>query len=470
MQPSTPQSPGVRPPSTSRRPFSRRPSFSRLAGSLLAAAAALALACGYETEGRERDGEGGIPVVEAVAARSGTLPLEERLTGVVKAENQVAIRPQVSAPIVEVMVRNGEAVERGQPLVRLDDSTVREQQRQAEADHRLAQAAWAEEQAGVAELEALVTRTRALHAQELVSELELETQEAQLAGQRAAAAQAEARVEQAASTVAERRAALDRAIVRAPVDGHVGDRNAEVGMLAGTDSVLFLIGDLGSLRIEVPLTEGMLGYVEVGQPVRIEAPSLAAPIEGTLSRISPFLTENSFSTIGEIDVANRGDRLRPGMFVTVDILYGESEQATLLPTSTLWEDPETGEIGIYVAPEMGRIAVETDETVDQTIQPVAFRSIEVLAEGRATIGVRGVEAGEWVVTVGQHMIASRDEPGAVVRPTTWTRVLQLQGLQREDVLRGFLDKQQRLSRGVRDSDTRPLSGPPRRTAGSPSTF
>ncbi|HVS62478.1 MAG TPA: efflux RND transporter periplasmic adaptor subunit [Thermoanaerobaculia bacterium] len=433
--------------------------------------AALLLACGYESPDRERDDGGPTPIVEAVEARSGTLPLEERLTGVVKAENQVAIRPQVSAPIVEVMVRNGEAVRRGQPLVRLDDSTIQEQLRQAEADRRLTRAAWAEERARVAELVAQVTRTRALHAQELVSELELETQEAQLAARRAAAEQAEARVEQTEAVIAERQAALARTIVRAPVDGRVGDRDAEVGMLAGTDTMLFLIGDLDSLRIEVPLTERMLAYVEVGQRVRIEAPSIGpTPIEAALSRISPFLTENSFSTIGEIDVANRGDRLRPGMFVTVDILYGESEQATLLPTSTLWEDLTTGEFGIYIAPEMGTITMQTETTGSEALQPVAFRQIELVAEGRSTIGVRGVEPGDWVVTVGQHMIASREDPAVLVRPTTWTRVLELQELQREDVLRGFLEKQQRLMRGARDADNRPMSGPSGRTAGSSSTF
>jgi HlyD family secretion protein len=392
-------------------------------------------------------GEAPTPILEAVAARSGALPLEERLTGLVRAEGQVAIRPQIAGPVVAVLVRNGDAVERGQPLVRLDDTTVREQLRQAEADLRLARAAGAEELARVAELEALVTRTRRLHAAQLVSQLDLETQEAQLAAARAAADQAIARVEQAAAAVEERRAALDRAVVRAPMSGRVGGRNAEVGMMVGTDTVLFLLGNLDSLMIEIPLTERMLAYVEVGQPVRIVAPSLGpAELEGILSRISPFLAEGTFSTIGEIDVANRGGRLRPGMFVTVDVLYGESEVATLVPTSALWEDPLSGELGVYVAPEMGRVAVASEGGEGRVLQPVEFRTVEVLAEGRTAVGVRGISAGEWTVTVGQQMLASREDPTAVVRPTTWERVVELQELQREDVLRSFLEKQQRVMR------------------------
>ncbi|HVS16290.1 MAG TPA: efflux RND transporter periplasmic adaptor subunit [Thermoanaerobaculia bacterium] len=437
----------------------------------LAALALAAIACAGGSDGRGERDEAPTPILEAVEARAGGLPLEERLTGVVRAENQVAIRPQISGPVVEVLVRNGETVRRGQPLVRLEEATVREQMRQAEADLRLARAALDEERARVAERAAQVTRTRSLHAQDLVSELDLETQEAQLDAVRASAAQAEARVEQAAATLEERRAALDRAVVRAPVAGRVGQRNAEVGMLAGTDTVLFLLGNLDSLIIEIPLTEQMLGYVDVGQTVRIEAPTLGPTgIEAKLIRISPFLAEGTFSTIGEIDVANPDGRLRPGMFVTVDVLYGESEVATLVPTSALWEDPVSGDLGVYVAPEMGRVAVTSETGSGRATQPVEFRPVEVLAEGRSSVGVRGVSPGEWAITVGQQMLASREEPLAVVRPTTWERVVQLQELQREDVLRSFLEKQQRVTRepasGTQNSR---LSGPAP-AVGAPTTL
>jgi HlyD family secretion protein len=419
--------------------------FSKLARPLLFAA--VLTGCGQD--GEEAPREELAPAVEAVPARHGTLPLEERLNGVVKADNQVAVRAEIEAPILEVLVRNGEAVQRGQPLVRLNGDTLRDQLRQAEASVRLAQASAQQARAQVAEVQARVVRTRALAKEALVSEMQLETEEAQLAAAKAGAAQADAQVEQARATVQERRSALDRTVVRAPVAGRVGQRNAEVGMIAGSDDVLFLLGDMSDLVVEVPLTEQMLGYVRTGQPVRIGSPAFGGnPVSATITRISPFLEESSFSTVGEIDVANDAGRLRPGMFVTVDVLYGQSAQATLVPASAIWEDPRTGVRGIYVVGGVAgqAMAQSSSSEVPAEPRPVQLRPVEVIAEGRAQVGVRGVRPGEWVVIVGQNLLSGNESASARVRPTTWDRVLRLQGLQREDLLEAYMDKQQRLAR------------------------
>lgn len=388
------------------------------------------------------------PAVEAVPARRGTLPLEERMNGVVRADNQIAVRPEIEAPILAVLVRNGMAVEKGQPLVRLEGDALREQLRQAEANLELALAAGQEARARVAEVEAQVVRTRVLAREDLVSTMDLEMQEAQLNAARASGAQAAARVSQARATVEERRSALGKTVVRAPVAGLVGQRNAEVGMLVGPDDVLFVLGDVDDLVIEVPLTEEMLGYIRTGQPVRISSPALGRnAVSATLTRISPFLEAESFSTTGEIDVTNDQGRMRPGMFVTVDVLYGQSEQATLVPASALWEDPRTGVRGVFVADGRGLAEpAAAARKIPEEPRKVELRPVEVLAEGRATVGVRGVRPGEWVVIVGQHLLARDGEKAARVRPTTWERVLELQGLQREDLLQSFLDTQQEWAR------------------------
>lgn len=421
----------------------------------LAVLIALALvACGGADEVPRTAEEQPAPAVEAVPARLGSLPLEEQLSGVLKANNQVAIHPEISAPILEVYIRNGETVERGQALVRLDDQSYREQLRQSEANLRLAEARAAESRARVGELEALVSRTRKLAAENLVSELDLETREAQLSAARAGADQTIAQVEQARATVDERRSMLDRTVVRAPISGRVGQRDAEVGMLADSGSVLFILGDFDELVVEVPLTQGMLAEIEEGQPVEIHSPMLGdAPLRARLTRISPFLKESSFSTLGEIEITNPDGRLRPGMFVDVTLLYGESETATLVPTSALWEDPQTGLTSLFVVRGMDPAQIEL-ATLTETAYQVEKRTVEVIAEGRAAVGVRGVEEGEWVVTVGQNLLekTSRGEDSteegaaARVRAVTWERVLELQGLQRENLLTDFLAKQERLAR------------------------
>lgn len=426
------------------------------------------------------------PAVEVLQARAGGLPLEEELSGVVKARNQVAIRPEISGTVTSVLVRSGERVERGQPLVRLDAEGLQDQLRQAEAALRMAQASAAEARARVAEVNAQASRTRALHVEELVSEMELETQEAQLAAARAQAEQAEARVAEARAQVEERRTAAGKTTVRAPVAGRVGQREAEVGMVVDPSTTLFLVGDFDELIVEVPLTESMLAYVEEGTPVRIHAASLGdEPLAAAISRISPFLEAGSFSTTAEIDLSNPGGpggRLRPGMFVAVDVLYGQSERATLVPASALWEDPDTGDLGVYVMagePDLPA-EVRSGDAISADAHPFELRPVDVLADGEAMAGVRGLQPGAWVVTVGQQLLHDAaqgrgDGPGgrpgsrpgggddpegpvtppgggaggpvaARVRGADWDRVLELQRLQREDLLQSFLDKQRAVAR------------------------
>lgn len=400
-------------------------------GLLIPAFCAL-LACGGEAAEPEIDETAVVPAVEMVQARAGTLPLTEHVNGVVEARNQVAIQAEVGGRVVEVLVRSGEAVEHGQALVHIEASGLREQVQQTEAALRLAEAERAE-------LAATVVRSRALAEQGLVSELQLETEEAQLEA-------AEARVDQARATLEERRVEVGRAVVRAPVAGRVGRRDVEVGMLVDPSTVLFVLGDLDDLLIEVPLTEAMLAHVRTGQRVEISSPALEAPIEAALSRISPFLAADSFSTTGEIDLGNPGRRLQPGMFVGVDIHYGESETATLVPTSAVWQQPDSRVEGVFVVDLPADAAPPSGNSPpSERAFPVEFRPVDVVAEGSATVGVRDLEPGEWVVAVGQHLLARGGETTARVRRTSWERILELQSLQREAVLQGFLERQQRLA-------------------------
>ncbi len=445
----------------------------------------LAAGCGGDDDERPED-DRVPPAVEVLPARSGGLPLEEELNGVVRARNQVAIRPEIDAVVTDVLVRSGEAVEAGQPLVILDAEGLGDQLRQAEAGSREAAASAAEARAQVAEIEAQVSRTRALHAEGLMSDMELETQEAQLDAARARADQASAQVDAARAAVGERTTATSKTVVRSPISGRVGRRDAEIGMLVDPSTVLFLVGDFAELIVEVPLSEKMLGHVDPGTPVLIRSEALGTePLQAEISRISPFLEADSFSTTGEIDVDNPGGRLRPGMFVSVDVLYGRSEEATLVPASAIWEDPDSGELGVYVmqgegGPDALPAAVRNGESISEEVYVFDLRPIELQAEGEASAGVIGVQPGEWVVTVGQHMLYDASQgrggngpggPGgrggrggggeraadadgeelpagpltARVRGASWNDVLSLQRLQREDLLEGFLAKQRALA-------------------------
>jgi multidrug efflux pump subunit AcrA (membrane-fusion protein) len=220
----------------------------------------------------------------------------------------------------------------------------------------------------------------------------------------------------------------------------------------------------------------MVGRIEEGQRVEIQAETLPdTVIIAEVSRISPFLRVGSFSAEAEIDVPNAGGLLIAGMFVTVDVYYGESEQATLVPKAALYESSATGRRGVFVAPSLGLETQPIRPTGDDGRAPLTpptpmrFQPIEVVAEGGQLVGVRGIEAGDWVVVVGQHLLDAEQGEArrtARVRPITWERIIELQGLQREDLLRRFMEKQQRLARERADSIERAAqSNGPDRTQG-----
>ncbi|MCA9743811.1 MAG: efflux RND transporter periplasmic adaptor subunit [Deferribacteres bacterium] len=388
-----------------------------------------------------------IPAVEAVQTRSGALPLVERLSGVVKAKNQVEIYPEINAVITAVYVQNGDVVKKGDPLVQLRDKEFRERLRQARASYQIATAQVRQAEAQLNEVRGELERVKALSEKGLSSDSELEAIQSQAISAEASLELAKARVDQAQATMDEREETLSQTTIRAPLAGTVGNRNAEVGMLVSSGAQLFTLGQLDSMRIEVVLTDRMLNYIEEGQRSDIQLGDTPTGIlSAPLTRISPFLNPVSHSTIAEIDLANSDNSLKPGMFVPVDVYYGESERATLVPLSALYENPMTGGTGIYVCEGTLSAQEASSGTGQEAIAlteplPFKFVPVEILARGRMEAGVRGVQEGDWVITLGQDLLAGAAGQ-ARVRPVNWNWIQQLQQLQRQDLLKDIMKQQQ----------------------------
>lgn len=423
-------------------------------GATLAALTPLLAGCGDGEASPARWGERGsapIPAVEVVEARYDALPLRERLTGTIRGAGQVAIYPETSGLITEVHVDDGTVVAEGEPLVRIRSESVRSQLEQAEASLAVARAEARAAEARLAELESQLRRTRLLAEDSLVSRETLETQQTETEAARAAVAQAEAGVRSAEAVVRERREGVARTVVRAPIGGVVGQRNAEVGMIADGQTPLFTIGRLDRMRVEVPIAQDLIGRLVTGQraEIRTDANPEAA-IEAEVSRLSPFLAEGSFSAEAEIDIDNPAGRLIPGMFVTVDVYYGETDSTTVVPVSALYDDAATARTGVYLAagPDSGVMTVSDDGKSDLS-EPVETRfvPVEVIAEGRQTAGITGVRPGEYVVVIGHSLLARETEeaPLARIRASSWDRILRLQARQGPELLQELMEEQQRMA-------------------------
>jgi HlyD family secretion protein len=420
----------------------------RIAG---AAAALLLAACYPSADDDSSSNEQTIPAVEAVQVRQGTLPLEERLAGSVVSRNQTEIYAEVSGRIVEVLANDGDRVDAGAPLVRLRATEFEEQLLQAEAGLRVADARVKQAEANSTRAQAALKRMETIVERNLGSAAELEGAQAEALSAEAELLLMQAERQQAASLVQERRSALGETTIRAPITGIVGGRDAEIGQLATTSTPLFVIGDPASMRVTITLTQRMLGYIETGTPVNVTSDAAPEqPISAKISRISPFLHPVTRTTNAEIDVEEHGALLRPGMFVSVDVLYGESEVAALVPNNAIYTDASQGREGVWLARvdeanaplEPGSGTAPRSELDPSGPVAVEFFPVEVIARGRLAAAVDGVQPGQWVVTVG-HELLSRNETGkAVIQPTPWEHIMRLQQMQTRDLLDLIRSKQE----------------------------
>jgi HlyD family secretion protein len=398
-----------------------------------------------------------IPAVEAVQVIRGTLPLEERLAGSVRARNQTEIYAENAAPLVEVLANDGDVVAAGTPLARLRATEFEERVRQAVSARQVAEARVKQAEAALTRAEAALRRMQAMSDRDLASAADLETAQAEAASADANLALVRAELEQAASLLQERRNELDETIIRAPIDGVVGGRNAEVGRLVNTSEPLFVIGDIEQMRVSVTLTQRMLGYIDTGTSVNIF--SDAAPddaIRASITRISPFLHPVTRTTEAEIEVKEHDGLLRPGMFVTVDVLHGESRLAALVPNSAIYRHPRDGREGVYATSLLGSDDEGPDNpnrramaSLESGLEPtgpltVDIVPVRVVARGRLSSAIDGIEPGEWVVTLGHHLLSSSDSGQAVIQPTPWDHIMRLQQMQTRDLLNVIRARQDAL--------------------------
>jgi RND family efflux transporter MFP subunit len=358
----------------------------------------------------------------------------------------------VSGPVIEVLAQNGDQVDKGQVLVRIQALGARAQLSQAVSGVTAAQAQLQQMRARAQELQAEYQRNRELGSRGLVPVNTVESLKSQAEAATAAAESAAAQLKVARANVSEQQDLQTQTTVRAPISGRVGQRNVEVGMRVDTQSPLFIIGRLENMRVEVPVAQEVMTRLKPGQRVELQLGGSAAPIEAAVSRISPFLEAGSFSAEVEIDVPNTAGTLVPGMFVTVDIYYGESEATTLVPASALYEEPSSGVRGVFVASappaELPAAGAWKDGAMLPAPVPVPFRQVDVVAAAAQTVGVSGLKPGEWVVVIGQHLLAAQAgrsaNPEARLRQMSWEKILELQHLQREDLLEEYLKRQPRL--------------------------
>jgi membrane fusion protein, multidrug efflux system len=239
--------------------------------------AALLSACG---KGPDKDAakEAATPLLvsegDLITLRSNNMSSGPSITGSVEPERRADLRAEVPAVVVAVLKENGDPVKRGDLLVRLDQTSIRDSLNSAQASMNAAAQAF--DQA-----ERQYQRMVTLRQTNVVSTQQLEDVEI-----RRNSAQSER--EAARSRVVTARQQLERTEVRAPFDGIVSDRKVSAGDTTQVGKELLKVIDPSSLRFEGLISADNIGEVEVGQAVWFRIHGFGErDFTGKVTRVNP---------------------------------------------------------------------------------------------------------------------------------------------------------------------------------------
>ncbi len=258
--------------------------------------------------------------------QSNALTTGPSITGSVQPERRADLRAEVQAVVVQLLKENGEPVQRGDLIVRLDDTAIRESLNSAEASTRSASRAY--EQA-----DKQLQRIKQLRASGLVSAKDLEDAESRWNT-------AQSDLEVAKTQVAVARQQLERTKVRAPFDGIVADRQVSAGDTVQIGRELVKVIDPTSMRFEGLVSAETIGEIEVGQQVVFRVHGYAQQeFTGHITRVNP--AANITTRQVEVLVAFSDPKEEPklgGLYAEGRVETGSSAALTLPATALVQEN------------------------------------------------------------------------------------------------------------------------------------
>ena len=338
---------------------------------VVVAGVALAGACKKSKAGAAGGFGGGGPMglpVEVAVAHMDTVRDEIAATGQIEAMQSIDLRPEVDGRIVEILIREGQEVDKDTPLFKVDDAQLRAQVAQLEAQRDLAQQALA--------------RAKELAQQNASSAADLE--------------QAEATARSAQAQYDLQRIRLERTTVRAPFAGVVGQRYVSLGDYVTNTTRLASLHTVNPQRATFQVPERFARQLRPGQRVTFRVAAIPGrDFTGEVDFVDPVVQLPGRTILVKARVPNPERLLQPGMFIEAHLVTAVRPKAVVIPE-------------------------------DAVVPAEGANSVWVVADGKAQrrqvgLGVRtpgfvevtsGVTVGEQVVVGGLELLA----PGAPVTP------------------------------------------------------
>jgi RND family efflux transporter MFP subunit len=313
-------------------------------------------------------------------------------TGYVVAQRKASVASKATGRLEWLGVMEGSRVKQGEVIARLESRDVGATREQASASVKVATANFEQAQAEARDAEQNLQRTRDLASKKFISESALDIAVARVDKARAAARSAEAAIAVAQANLKAAEVAIDQTLIRAPFDGVVLTKNANVGdnitpfsNALDTKGAVVTMADMDSLEVEADVAESALGKIRVGQPTEIQLDAVPDQrFPGVVNRVVPTVDRAKATVLVKVKFLERDARVLPDMSAKVAFLEREVAAADRKSVTALARQAVVQRDGADV------VFVLKDGKAVQT-RVTAGRTIGDLVE------VSGVPVGEKVV-------------------------------------------------------------------------
>jgi len=263
-------------------------------------------------------------------------------TGTVRAANTIYVAGRMMGAVTSLLVKEGDAVEKGRLLLTLDDRDVVQKVKAAEAGCQEATKALAAAKQNRELTDMTHRRYQKMYDEKAISRQEMDQFETQkkLAGLEYERVQE--MVSRTAAGLSEAKIYLDFTRIVSPVKGIVTEKKIEVGGMAVPGMPLLTVENRAAFHAEVTVDESLSGKLRVGAPVRVSIEAIGRQIAGKITEILPAV--DPLSRFFTVKVSLNGDGLRSGLYAKMRIASGKKE-IILAPRAAIVEKGQL--TGVY---------------------------------------------------------------------------------------------------------------------------
>ena len=292
-----------------------------------------------------------------------TLNLGIAVSGALKASQSAVVKARVAGELQDLTVREGDSVQAGQVVARIDPSEYQARVRQAQQQADAARA-----QVDIAQRQ--FDNNQALVNQGFISQTALLTSQASLNGAKATHAAALAALDLANKSLAD-------ATLRSPLSGVVAQRLAQPGERVAIEARLIEVVNLSQFEMEAALSANEASRVRVGMTAQLQVEGVPEPVAAKVLRINPSAQTGSRSILVYLGIGGR-EGLRQGLFAQGS-LGTQSLQVLAVPVSSVRTDKPQPYVQVVQDGLVRHITVQTGERSEDQRQSLV--AVKGLTEG-----------------------------------------------------------------------------------------